>query len=113
MNQSGYHVVRLQAGLGEPVTIFRRAVGPAFGQGEEGGGVKGDGQRAVEGVVQEDVVDQESAAWIEAVGAAPNQLPALGDVPVVQDVGEENGVGPGQWIAEHIARMQGEADPTW
>ena len=59
-----------QTGQCEPAANLAGAVSAAFGEAEEGGRVEGDRQRAVAGVVEEDVVDEELAARREGPGAA-------------------------------------------
>lgn len=54
-------------------------------------------------------MDDERAVGGEGVGAAVDELLALGDVPVVKDVGEEGDLGRGEGICEHVAGLKGEA----
>ena len=110
MDQGGDDGFGVEAGGGEHFPVFGGAVGSAFGQGEEGGGVEGEGEWAAKVVAQEDVVDDELAARGEGGGAAVDELLALWDVPVVEDVGEEDEVAVlRQSVGEHVAGEEFEA----
>ena len=62
VNERGHQRPRAQTGGGEPAAILGGAIGPAFGDREQGRRVQGDRQRAVERVVQKHVVNQQSPA---------------------------------------------------
>ena len=57
---------RRESGGSQPAAVFFRAIGATFGEGEEGGGVEGDGERAAQVVVEEDVVDDQASAILSS-----------------------------------------------
>ena len=57
------------------------------------------------GVVQKDVVNQQPAARWEGSGATADQVPAGWDVPIVEDVREQDDVSARRHgVEEHVAR---------
>src|SRR5260221_3126751 len=92
VDQGWDDVAGFQSGVGEHGAILGRAVRPALRQREERCRVERDRERTAQVVVQEDVVDDQAAGGWEGCGAAVDELLALGDVPAVEDVGEEDQV---------------------
>ena len=90
-----------------PLAIFTRTIGAAFGQAKQRRGVKSDCQRAVERIVEENVVNQETSIRRQSGRQTRNQRSALRNVPVVEDIRQQNDVAIlGNVVREHIARLE-------
>ena len=92
----------------EEVGVFGGTVAFALGAVHEEGGVFGDVERAGFVRIDEGVVDDEKTAFGESGGGDGEELGDFGDVPVVEDIGEEVDVGVVGEACEHVACGDGD-----
>ncbi|EEF57364.1 hypothetical protein Cflav_PD0585 [Pedosphaera parvula Ellin514] len=110
MNQGGDDVGScIKAGGLEHGSVFGGTVGAAFGEHEKMGAIKRDWQRAIKGIVQENIVDEQARSRGHGGRATAKELLTLGDVPIVKDVGEQVNIGSREGIAPHVMRLKVEA----
>ena len=88
--------------------VFGGTVAFALSAVHEEGGVFGDVERAGFVRIDEGVVDDEETAFGERCGGDGEELGDFGDVPVVEDIGEEVDVGVVGEACEHVACGDGD-----
>ena len=113
--RAGQGVFDLETGSCQPVAVLRSAVSSPFGEREQSRRIERDRQRAIEVIVQEYIMNQQLAPGLKGSVTPVDELLALGDVPVVQDIGEQDHIRTSrQGIMEHIPLAQFETVyPGW
>ena len=82
--------------------VFGVGVAFALGDVHEEGGVFGDGDGAGFVVVEEGPVDDEEAVGGKGGGGFLDELAGFGEIPVVEEIGEEDDIGGGPGVGEHV-----------
>ena len=100
MDQGRPDRLRLKPRGAKPFRHFSHAIKAALGQREQGRRIESMGQRAIEGIIKEDVMDQQLLARGRGFG---DERATLGDIPIVQNIGKQGNIGRRKRILKHIA----------